>query len=109
MCVSLDTLSSPLTLSAGMEEGGTELRGRREPLYLLAVASWRTGDALRARNYADEALRVAPSCHQSRTLRSACEQRLAEDALVGLMAGGVAVAGVAALVGVLASLGSRKR
>jgi len=54
-------------------------------------------------------LRVAPSCHQSQTLRSACEQRLAEDALVGLVAGGVAVAGVAALVGVLASLGSRKR
>ena len=79
-----------------------DLRGRREPLYLLAVATFKLGHTLQARDWATEALRVAPACSQSRALRDACESRLAEDALIAVTAGGVAVAGLAMLLGALA-------
>lgn len=77
----------------------SEQRGRREPLYLLAVAQWNLGHTLAARDGANEALRVAPACKQSLALRDACETRLAEDVLWVAAAGGLVVAGLAVAVG----------
>jgi fission 1 protein len=81
--------------------------GTRESLYLLAVAHFRAGQLLEARRWAEAALAVAPSCHQSEALRAACEEQLAEDALMaGLGVAGVGLATIA--VALLAGAMRRK-
>jgi Fis1 C-terminal tetratricopeptide repeat/Fis1 N-terminal tetratricopeptide repeat len=85
-----------------LKSSDSDLRGRREPLYLLAVALFNRGHTLRAKEVATEALRVAPRCKQSQALQVACEARLSEDALLGLAVGGVALAGIAIIAGALA-------
>ena len=78
---------------------------RREALYLSAVAHLRAGRLLDARRCADAALAVAPSCHQSAALKAACEEQLAEDALLA----GVGIAGALAVVGAVLLAGTRRR
>ena len=93
-CFSCSRSAAGLESNAGNKE-------RREPLYLLSVAHWRAGKVLEARRWAEAALAVSPSCHQSLALKTACEEQLAEDALIA----GVGIAGVGVLaLGVVAAL-----
>ena len=88
---------------AGLASDGVKGQ-RREALYLSAVAHFRAGRLMDARRCAAAALEVAPSCHQSLALKAACEEQLAEDALLA----GVGIVGVLAAVGVALLAGSRR-
>lgn len=94
-------------LTALLHDVDSEQRGRREALYLLSVASWNLGHTLRARDWAAQALQVAPACKQSLAMRDACEARLAEDVLWVAAAGGLVVAGLAVAVGAFSSAKKR--
>ncbi len=94
-----------LPRSPGLAKGGPQ---RREPLYLLAVACFRSGHVADAKRWAATALAVAPTCHQSEALRQACDEQLAEDALLAAGVAGVAGVGLALLAGVLMA-GARRR
>ena len=80
---------------------------QREPLYLLAVAHYRSGSPLEAKRWAEAALNVAPHCSQAKALRTACEEQLAEDALLAGL--GVAGVGLAALGAALLLGGMRRK
>ena len=86
-------------------DGAAAQKGKREPLYLLAVANYRLGKLQDARRWAEEALVIAPTCHQCAAILNACTDQLAEDAL---MAGvGVGIAGVLLGLGVALLAGGR--
>jgi hypothetical protein len=93
-------------LSTWMES--KEVQRQREPLYLLGVAEYRLGHLAEAKRWAEEALSVAPTCQQAATLRTACEDQLAEDALIaGLGVAGL-VGGLAAVAFALMASGRRR-
>ncbi len=103
----MPTLHASRVARAGLASDGVKGQ-RREALYLSAVAHYRRGRLLEARRCADAALAVSPSCHQSAALKAACEETLAEDAL--LAAGVGIVGGVLAAVAIgLLSAGKRRR
>ena len=100
-------LGSTLTRAPGAQPGlaSDGVKGQqREALYISAVAHFRAGRLLEARRCCDAALQVAPTCHQSAALKAACEDQLAEDALLA----GVGIAGVLAAVGFALLAGSRR-
>jgi hypothetical protein len=98
------TLHASRVARAGLASDGVKGQ-RREALYLSAVAHYRRGRLLEARRCADAALAVSPSCHQSAALKAACEETLAEDALLA----GVGVVGVLAAVAIGLLAGKRRR
>ena len=69
------------------------------------MAHFRAGNLLEARRWADAALAVSPTCSQSTALKSACEEQLAEDAIMA----GVGVAGVGIALGLVALLANAGR
>ena len=75
---------------------GVSTRDRR---YLAAVAAYNAGDYLRARELASATLAADPECRQAASIKTASEDRIAKDGLVGL---GLVGAGIAIIGGIAA-------
>ncbi|KAJ4882955.1 Mitochondrial fission 1 protein B [Raphanus sativus] len=73
----------------------------REKLYLLAIGYYRSGDFSRSRDYIERCLEVEPEWRQAQTLRTAIEDRIVKDGVIGV---GIAVTAVGVVAGVAAAL-----
>ncbi|KAJ4911950.1 Mitochondrial fission 1 protein B [Raphanus sativus] len=73
----------------------------REKLYLLALGYYRSGDFSRSRDYIERCLEVEPEWRQAQTLKTAIEDRIVKDGVIGV---GIAVTAVGIVVGIATSL-----
>ncbi|CAH2072906.1 unnamed protein product [Thlaspi arvense] len=73
----------------------------REKLYLLAVGYYRSGDYSRSRDYIERCLEVEPEWRQAQTLKTAIEDRIVKDGVIGV---GIAVTAVGIVAGIAAAL-----
>ncbi|CAF1786349.1 unnamed protein product [Brassica oleracea var. botrytis] len=73
----------------------------REKLYLLAIGYYRSGDFSRSRGYIERCLEVEPEWRQAQTLKTAIEDRIVKDGVIGV---GIAVTAVGIVAGIAAAL-----
>ncbi|RID42250.1 hypothetical protein BRARA_J02154 [Brassica rapa] len=73
----------------------------REKLYLLAIGYYRSGDFSRSRDYIERCLEVEPEWRQAQTLKTAIEDRIVKDGVIGV---GIAVTAVGIVAGIAAAL-----
>ncbi|XP_004491260.1 mitochondrial fission 1 protein A-like [Cicer arietinum] len=79
---------------------------QREKLYLLAVGYYRSGDYSRSRDLVEKCLEIAPDWRQATTLKTAIEERITKDGVIGL---GIAATAVGLIAGGIAAAVSRKK
>ncbi|WZZ22525.1 hypothetical protein YC2023_123912 [Brassica napus] len=73
----------------------------REKLYLLAIGYYRSGDFSRSRESIERCLEVEPEWRQAQTLKTAIEDRIVKDGVIGV---GIAVTAVGIVAGIAAAL-----
>ncbi|KAL1807969.1 hypothetical protein ACET3Z_024959 [Daucus carota] len=78
----------------------------RENMYLLAVGYYRSGDYSRSRQLVGRCLEIAPDWGQALNLKSAIEERITKDGVIGV---GIAVTAVGLVAGGIAAALSRKK
>lgn len=78
----------------------------REKIYLLAVGYYRSGDYSRSRQLVERCLEIAPDWGQALNLKSAIEERITKDGVIGV---GIAVTAVGLVAGGIAAALSRKK
>lgn len=78
----------------------------REKMYLLAVGYYRSGDYSRSRQLVGRCLEIAPDWGQALNLKSAIEERITKDGVIGV---GIAVTAVGLVAGGIAAALSRKK
>lgn len=77
----------------------------REKMYLLAVGYYRSGDYSRSRQLVGRCLEIAPDWGQALNLKSAIEECITKDGVIGV---GIAVTAVGLVAGGIAAALSRK-
>ncbi|KAL8122348.1 mitochondrial fission 1 protein A-like [Apium graveolens] len=78
----------------------------REKMYLLAVGYYRSGDYSRSRQLVGRCLEIAPDWGQALNLKSAVEERITKDGVIGV---GIAATAVGLVAGGIAAALSRKK
>ncbi|CAN6557576.1 hypothetical protein FF1_006994 [Malus domestica] len=78
----------------------------REPLYLLAVGYYRSGDHTRCRELVEQSLMVAPDWRQALNLKKMNEAKIKRDGAIGI---GIAATAVGLLAGGIAAAVARKK
>ncbi|KAM1040968.1 hypothetical protein ACFX13_030933 [Malus domestica] len=78
----------------------------REPLYLLAVGYYRSGDHTRCRELVEQSLMIAPDWRQALNLKKMNEARIKRDGAIGI---GIAATAVGLLAGGIAAAVARKK
>ncbi|KAG5376953.1 hypothetical protein IGI04_041549 [Brassica rapa subsp. trilocularis] len=73
----------------------------REKLYLLAIGYYRSSDFSRSRESIERCLEVEPEWRQAQTLKTAIEDRIVKDGVIGV---GIAVTAVGIVAGIAAAL-----
>ena len=81
----------------------------RDRRYITAVAHFNEGDYLSAKEAATDALRHDRECRQAEALKTAAEEKIARDGVIGVGAVSVGAAVIGGLIGALASSSSRRR
>ena len=81
----------------------------RDRRYITAVAHFNEGDYLSAKEAATDALRHDRECRQAEALKTAAEEKIARDVVIGVGAVSVGAAVIGGLIGALASSSSRRR
>ncbi|XP_009342606.2 mitochondrial fission 1 protein A [Pyrus x bretschneideri] len=78
----------------------------REPLYLLAVGYYRSGEHTRCRELVEQSLAIAPDWRQALNLKKMNEARIKRDGAIGI---GIAATAVGLLAGGIAAAVARKK
>ncbi|KAG2274099.1 hypothetical protein Bca4012_046359 [Brassica carinata] len=90
-----------ITMLEGSVVSDTSPMTLREKLYLLAIGYYRSGDFSRSRGYVERCLEVEPEWRQAQTLKTAIEDRIVKDGVIGV---GIAVTAVGIVAGIAAAL-----
>ncbi|CAH8281841.1 unnamed protein product [Eruca vesicaria subsp. sativa] len=73
----------------------------KENLYLLAIGYYRSGDFSRSRECIERCLEVEPEWRQAQMLKTAIEDRIVKDGVIGV---GITVTAVGIVAGIAAAL-----